>query len=78
MTLTCPTCARELPVDTDGMVLCECGFRAFAGYLQEYQYLTARSAWRRERLDEGAGPPDPTVAKAYGVWSVTVPHAPTP
>ncbi len=78
MTLTCPTCARELPVDTDGMVLCECGFRAFAGYLQEYQYLTARSAWLRERLDEGAGPPDPTVAKAYGVWSVPVPHAPTP
>ncbi|MEI2785459.1 MAG: hypothetical protein V9E82_07135 [Candidatus Nanopelagicales bacterium] len=78
MTLTCPTCARELTVDADAMVRCECGFQAFAGYLQEYQYLTARRTWLRDRLDEGAGPPDPTVAKAYGVWSVPVHHRPTP
>lgn len=78
MTLTCPTCAQELTVAADGMVRCGCGFHAFAGYLQEYQYLTARSAWLRDRLDEGAGPPDTSVARAYGVWSVPVHHPPKP
>lgn len=77
MSLTCPDCAKDLVVGDDGMAHCECGFRGFSGYIQEYEYLTARSAWLRDRLTEGAGPPDAAVARAYGVWQTARPSQPS-
>jgi hypothetical protein len=59
------------------MVGCECGFHGFVGYVQEYNYLSARLAWVRDRLAEGAGPPDPSLAKAYGVWTPPEPKPST-
>ena len=76
VTVVCPRCGSDLEPGPDGMVHCDCGLDAYAGYLQEAAYLDARLDWLRERVSEGAGPPDPATAQAYGVWTVAGSAAP--
>lgn len=66
----CPSCGRPLThLDADGMLSCDCGLRAYSGYVSEYEYLTSRRQWLWERIAEQSGAPDPQTARAYGVWS---------
>ncbi|MGB3015574.1 MAG: hypothetical protein WBB41_13195, partial [Candidatus Nanopelagicales bacterium] len=65
----CPQCGHVLPApDADGMLTCTCGFRGYAGYLREYEYLTQRRQWLADRIAEQAPPPDTVTAQAYGIW----------
>ena len=36
------------------MLTCTCGFRGYAGYLREYEYLTQRRQWLADRIAEQA------------------------
>ncbi len=58
------------------MLTCTCGFRGYAGYLREYEYLTQRRQWLADRIAEQAPPPDPATAQAYGIWPAGGPHPP--
>lgn len=50
------------------MLRCDCGLRAYSGYVREYEYLTARRQWLWERIADRSGAPDPQTAHAYSVW----------
>jgi hypothetical protein len=51
------------------MVTCQCGHRAYAGYLAEADSLAARSAWLVDRVAAGDPAPAPEVQRAYAIWS---------
>jgi hypothetical protein len=69
----CPHCGAPLVAvaDGDGMVTWGCGRRAYAGYLAEGTYLTARLHWLDERIAAGDGAPDAETARRFGVWPVS-------
>ncbi len=51
------------------MVTCQCGHRAYAGYIAEADSLAARSAWLADRVAAGDPEPAPEVQRAYAIWS---------
>ena len=59
------------------MLTCICGFRGYAGYLREYEYLTQRRQWLADRIAEQAPPPDTVTAQAYGIWPAGTPAQPS-
>ena len=58
------------------MVSCSCGHRAYAGYLDEAVYLSARLHWLDERIAAGDPAPDAVTARRFGIWPA--PSAPAP
>lgn len=66
--MRCPVCDQSVTPDDAGMVACACGYQGYAGYLQEYEYLTARLAWLKDRIDERGPAPDDWTAKEYRIW----------
>ena len=77
----CPRCGQSLALahlDALGMLTCTCGFTTYAGYLQEFEYVSRRRQWLWDRVVEQAGPPDPATARQYGVWPATTPAPPAP
>ncbi len=76
----CPACGAELTsaqMDSDGIVTCACGVRAYVGYIQELDYLQQRVSWLQDRVAEGAGAPDAATATEYGVWRAPATATPT-
>ena len=71
--MRCPRCATAdldpTPHDEAGMVTCQCGHRAYAGYIAEADSLAARSAWLADRVAAGDPEPAPEVQRAYAIWS---------
>ena len=55
-------------MDSDGIITCTCGVRAYVGYIQELDYLQQRVSWLQDRVAEDGGAPDPATATQYGVW----------
>ena len=51
MTVSCPKCGAEAVVGPDDMARCPCGLTGYIGYVNEYNYLTTRLDWLRDRLD---------------------------
>ena len=70
----CPICGRALDVEVDqtGTLTCECGHRAYTGYLAEASALRARLGWLDERIGAGDPAPEPVLARQYGVWPPVV------
>ncbi len=51
----CPSCGSVLTaaqMDADGTLTCPCGVRAYAGYLQELDYLQQRQSWQLDYLQQ--------------------------
>ena len=71
--MRCPRCATAdldpTAHDEAGMVTCQCGHRAYAGYIAEADSLAARSAWLADRVAAGDPEPAPEVQRAYAIWS---------
>ncbi len=66
----CSACGAPLPgaPDETGMVRCVCGHRAYAGYLAEAAYLSARLRWLEERIAAGDPAPDAETARRFEIW----------
>jgi hypothetical protein len=80
-TSSCPRCGRVQALDprranADGMVVCECGHRAFAGYIAEAVTIEARLMWLKERIGASDPAPDRDIAMRYQIWPA--PNAVTP
>lgn len=76
----CPSCGSTLTtaqMDADGMLTCPCGVRAYAGYLQELDYLQQRQSWLRDRVAEQAVAPDSATVHDYGIWAAPIAQAPS-
>lgn len=77
----CPSCGSVLTaaqMDADGTLTCPCGVRAYAGYLQELDYLQQRESWLRDRVAEQAVVPDAATMRDYGIWAAPVANASPP
>jgi hypothetical protein len=59
------------------MVTCQCGHRAYAGYIAEADALAARSSWLADRVAAGDPAPAPEVQRAYAIWSAPGVAAPS-
>ncbi len=51
------------------MVTCQCGHRAYSGYIAEADSLAARSSWLADRVMAGDPAPDPGLQHAYAIWA---------
>lgn len=70
--MRCPRCRAEdldpTRHDSAGMITCQCGHRAYAGYVAEADARAGRSAWLAERIAAGDGAPVPELRAQYAVW----------
>lgn len=70
--MRCPRCRTEdldpTRHDSAGMITCQCGHRAYAGYVAEADSLAGRSTWLADRVAAGDAAPVPELRAQYAVW----------
>ncbi len=70
--MRCPRCRAEdldpTRYDSAGMTTCQCGHRAYAGYVAEADARAGRSAWLADRVAAGDAAPVPELRVQYAVW----------
>ena len=70
--MRCPSCRIEdldpSRYDSAGMITCQCGHRAYAGYVAEADARAGRSAWLADRIAAGDAAPVPELRAQYAVW----------
>lgn len=70
--MRCPRCGQSdldpRTYDAHGMTTCQCGHRAYAGFVAEADALAGRLGWLEDRISAGDAPPDPGLRARYQVW----------